>query len=441
MISSLLIANRGEIACRIIRTARELGVRTVAVYSDADAGALHVRMADEAVHIGPSAARESYLVGERIIAAAKESGAEAIHPGYGFLSENADFAQAVLDAGPLHAEARGTLDLVGSAADLDVTANAPAMAPRPDLSWHAVLLRARVRGPFTRPEASGTLTVEGLAAAGATLPRLAAEIEGDAGRVGLRATAEGLRLPGPAPELFAASPLRLDAEARLDDPARPVRFTLSHPSLSLAGQARTGQGDDDEVADGEVRRPADDAPGLGLADVDRAPADRLAVAVLLGGEVEDAADDDGSLDVGPGLLDGLDLQTRPHQGVGQLPTREVGGQGGDVAQPADRGLHRAVPTSERLNRTSPSTMSRMSSALFRNIRVRSTPMPNAKPEYSSGSTPQAWSTRGLTTPQPPHSIQPSLRHVLQGRSGLPTESPWHTKQSRSTSADGSVKGK
>ena len=96
---SLLIANRGEIACRVIRTARELGIRTVAVYSDADAKALHVRMADEAVHIGPSPARESYLVGEKIIEAAKATGAEAIHPGYGFLSENADFAQAVIDAG------------------------------------------------------------------------------------------------------------------------------------------------------------------------------------------------------------------------------------------------------------------------------------------------------------------------------------------------------
>jgi 3-methylcrotonyl-CoA carboxylase alpha subunit len=99
MIGSLLIANRGEIACRIIRTARAMGIRTVAVYSDADAKALHVRQADAAVHIGASPARESYLVGDKIIAAAKESGAEAIHPGYGFLSENADFAQAVIDAG------------------------------------------------------------------------------------------------------------------------------------------------------------------------------------------------------------------------------------------------------------------------------------------------------------------------------------------------------
>jgi 3-methylcrotonyl-CoA carboxylase alpha subunit len=99
MIDSLLIANRGEIACRIIRTARAMGIRTVAVYSDADARALHVRQADEAMHIGPSPASESYLVGDKIIAAAKSTGAAAIHPGYGFLSENADFAQAVIDAG------------------------------------------------------------------------------------------------------------------------------------------------------------------------------------------------------------------------------------------------------------------------------------------------------------------------------------------------------
>jgi 3-methylcrotonyl-CoA carboxylase alpha subunit len=99
MLKSLLIANRGEIACRIIRTARAMGIRTVAVYSDADAKALHVRQADEAVHIGPSPAAVSYLRGEKIIAAAIATKAEAIHPGYGFLSENAEFAQAVIDAG------------------------------------------------------------------------------------------------------------------------------------------------------------------------------------------------------------------------------------------------------------------------------------------------------------------------------------------------------
>ena len=95
-IASLLIANRGEIARRIIRTARRLGVRTVAVYSEADASSPHVREADDAVLIGPPPARESYLLGDRVLAAAKETDAQAIHPGYGFLSENADFAQAAV---------------------------------------------------------------------------------------------------------------------------------------------------------------------------------------------------------------------------------------------------------------------------------------------------------------------------------------------------------
>ncbi len=99
MFARILIANRGEIACRIIDTARKLGVETVAVYSDADAGARHVALADEAVHIGPPAPAESYLRGDRIIAAALARGAEAIHPGYGFLSENPDFVEAVEAAG------------------------------------------------------------------------------------------------------------------------------------------------------------------------------------------------------------------------------------------------------------------------------------------------------------------------------------------------------
>jgi acetyl-CoA/propionyl-CoA carboxylase, biotin carboxylase, biotin carboxyl carrier protein len=99
MFSSVLIANRGEIAVRIIRACRELGLRTIAVYSDADAGALHVRLADEAVLLGPAPVRESYLNMDGILAAAAQTGAEAIHPGYGMLSENAEFAQRVLDAG------------------------------------------------------------------------------------------------------------------------------------------------------------------------------------------------------------------------------------------------------------------------------------------------------------------------------------------------------
>ncbi|HUJ47183.1 MAG TPA: acetyl/propionyl/methylcrotonyl-CoA carboxylase subunit alpha [Rhizomicrobium sp.] len=101
MFSSLLIANRGEIACRVIRTARRLGIRTIAVYSDADAHALHVEMADEAVRIGPPPVRESYLKSDAILAAAMQTAAEAIHPGYGFLSENAEFAQSCATAGIL----------------------------------------------------------------------------------------------------------------------------------------------------------------------------------------------------------------------------------------------------------------------------------------------------------------------------------------------------
>ncbi len=99
MFTSLLIANRGEIACRIIDTARQMGIRTIAVYSEADAGARHVRLADEAVCIGPAAASQSYLDGGKILDAARQSKAEAIHPGYGFLSENPDFAEGCVKAG------------------------------------------------------------------------------------------------------------------------------------------------------------------------------------------------------------------------------------------------------------------------------------------------------------------------------------------------------
>src|SRR5919106_4827467 len=99
MLASVLIANRGEIACRIARTAKRLGMRTVAVYSEADAQALHVRQCDEAHPIGPAPAAESYLVASRIIEVARKSGAQCIHPGYGFLSENPDFAEACVAAG------------------------------------------------------------------------------------------------------------------------------------------------------------------------------------------------------------------------------------------------------------------------------------------------------------------------------------------------------
>ena len=95
----ILVANRGEIACRVIRTAKAMGIETVTVCSEADLGALHVRMADEYVEIGPPAAAKSYLMADKILAAMKKTGAEAVHPGYGFLSENAGFARDVEKAG------------------------------------------------------------------------------------------------------------------------------------------------------------------------------------------------------------------------------------------------------------------------------------------------------------------------------------------------------
>ena len=99
MFTKILIANRGEIACRVIATARKMGIKTVAVYSEADKDARHVLMADEAVHIGPAPSRESYLLADKIIAACKQTGAQAVHPGYGFLSENAEFSKRVEEEG------------------------------------------------------------------------------------------------------------------------------------------------------------------------------------------------------------------------------------------------------------------------------------------------------------------------------------------------------
>jgi propionyl-CoA carboxylase alpha chain len=107
MFKKILIANRGEIACRIIRTAQRMGIATVAVYSEADAEALHVRMADEAVPIGPPPSVESYLKIERIVEACRATGAEAVHPGYGFLSENPAFATALAKVGVTFLEEAG----------------------------------------------------------------------------------------------------------------------------------------------------------------------------------------------------------------------------------------------------------------------------------------------------------------------------------------------
>lgn len=119
MFKKILIANRGEIACRVIKTARKMGIATVAVYSEADRRALHVQLADEAVCIGPAPSKESYLAMDKIIAACKQTGAEAVHPGYGFLSENEEFArrleeEGIVFIGPKHAAIAAMGDKIAS---------------------------------------------------------------------------------------------------------------------------------------------------------------------------------------------------------------------------------------------------------------------------------------------------------------------------------------
>ncbi len=152
---------------------------------------------------------------------------------------SAEAASVSLLAGALRLDAHGTLDLDAAGADLQVDAGAPAMTPAPGVSWQSLTLHAHSRGPFTAPEATGHLEVAGVRAGGAELGRLLADVSGDRGHVGLKASAEAVRLPGPRPDLLEAAPVLLTADVQLDDPARPVAFTLSHPLLDARGTART----------------------------------------------------------------------------------------------------------------------------------------------------------------------------------------------------------
>ncbi len=146
---------------------------------------------------------------------------------------------ATVVAGKLRAAAKGTLDLADSAADLTLQASAPAMAPRPDLRWQAVALEAQVHGPFTKPQGQGTLQVDALEAASGAVAQLRAAVKGDLGGVHLKATADGVRVPGPNPALLADTPVQLTADVKLDDPTRPTSFRVEHALFSIRGRATT----------------------------------------------------------------------------------------------------------------------------------------------------------------------------------------------------------
>ena len=153
---------------------------------------------------------------------------------------HAEQVEVAFAAGPAHGTAQGTIDLEGRELDLRIAASAPAMQPGPQLSWESATLHGYVKGPYAGPEANVRLRIRGVEAAEGELRELQAELAGRAGAMALHAIFDGLRIPGPSPDLFAAAPLRLEANARLDDPARPIDFALHHPSLVVEGHATTG---------------------------------------------------------------------------------------------------------------------------------------------------------------------------------------------------------
>jgi translocation and assembly module TamB len=147
--------------------------------------------------------------------------------------------QLGITAGPLTASASGTVDLEHQAADLAVKAQAPAMTPAAGVSWQSVLVEATVHGPFTKPDANGTIKIASLDAGGARIGALAADVTGNSGRLQMHATVQDLHVPGPQPDIFAANPVTLEVSAQLDAPDRPVTFALRHPLVSAEGAAKT----------------------------------------------------------------------------------------------------------------------------------------------------------------------------------------------------------
>jgi translocation and assembly module TamB len=153
----------------------------------------------------------------------------------------AETTHLTVAAGPLHAAADGTVNWTARVADLEVSAAAPSMTPRPDLSWESLSLQGRYHGAFSAPAVTAQVKINGARVGGVRFRSLGAEVRGDAGTATAAATLEGLRLPGPKPALLEASPIELRVDANLADPARPMTFSLSHPLVSVRGRATAGE--------------------------------------------------------------------------------------------------------------------------------------------------------------------------------------------------------
>ena len=153
---------------------------------------------------------------------------------------NAEQLGLAMKAGDLTGNGKGTIDIKGQSVDLDLTVAAPAMAPRPDLHWQSANLDLHVHGPFTGPDATGKLAIADLAAGGASIGSIAADLQGNRGKIDLNGVLERVHVPGPQPDLFAAAPIALQAEAILDQPTRPLTFTITHPLIGVTGEAQLG---------------------------------------------------------------------------------------------------------------------------------------------------------------------------------------------------------
>lgn len=153
---------------------------------------------------------------------------------------NAEQLGLTMKAGELAGDGKGTIDLKGQNVDLDLTVAAPAMAPRPDLHWQSANLDLHVHGPFTGPDATGKLAIADLAASGASIGRFAADLQGNRGKIDVNGVVENVHVPGPQPDLLAAAPIALQAEAILDQPTMPLTFTVTHPLIGVTGAAQLG---------------------------------------------------------------------------------------------------------------------------------------------------------------------------------------------------------